>query len=91
MTRLPPEIQAALDTLEPAIRRAFLEAVEQITSAAQLRTIVGHLSDGNVDAAIAALRIDPRFFGPLDRAISEAYYQGGVIALAGLPRLPDPF
>jgi hypothetical protein len=63
----------------------------RITSQAQLSTIVAHLQAGNVEAAILALRLDPVFFQPLDRAIMEAYYRGGVLALASLPRIPDPF
>ena len=40
MARLPKEIEAALSRLEPAIRDAFLEAIDQITSAAQLKRLV---------------------------------------------------
>ena len=88
---LPSDVQALLDELEPEIRKAFLEAIDRITSQAQLSTITAHLQAGNVDAAILALRLDPVFFQPLDRAIMEAYYRGGVLALASLPRIPDPF
>lgn len=88
---LTPQVKAALDKLEPAIRKAFLEAVEAVTSSAQLRVIIGHLEAGNVNAAITALRLDAAFFGPLDRAINESFYQGGVMALANLPSLSDPF
>ena len=88
---LPKDVQALLDALEPQIRDAFIEAVTRITSQAQLSTIVGHLQAGNIEAAIAALRMEPVFFRPLDRIITEAYYRGGVAALAALPKLPDPF
>lgn len=88
---IPREFQAIMDTLEPSVRQAFLEAIEKITSQAQLKVIAGHLEARNIDAAIVALRIDPAFFRPLDRAITDAYYQGGVMALASLPKLPDPF
>ncbi|MDP9590580.1 UNVERIFIED_ORG: hypothetical protein J2W19_003144 [Shinella zoogloeoides] len=88
---LPKDVQALLNELEPQIRDAFLEAIDRITSQAQLSTIVGHLQAGNVEAAITALRMEPVFFQPLDRAIMEAYYRGGVLALASLPRIPDPF
>lgn len=88
---LPRDIQALLDTLEPAIRQAFLDAVKSITSEAQLKIIAGHIEAGNIDSALIALRIDPAFFRPLDRAITDAYYRGGVLALASLPKLPDPF
>lgn len=88
---LPSEIQTLLDALEPEIRRAFIEAIQAITSHAQLAIVEGHLRVGNIEAAIAALKIDPLFFRPLDRAITEAYYRGGVAALAALPKIPDPF
>lgn len=88
---LPRDIQALLDLLEPEIRKAFLEAIQGITSQAQLKAVAGHIEAGNIDAALLALRIDPAFFRPLDRAITDAYYRGGVLALASLPKLPDPF
>ncbi|XHE14083.1 hypothetical protein PCC82_04860 [Agrobacterium deltaense] len=87
----PSEFQAILDALEPEVRKAFLDAIGRITSQAQLQTVVGHIQNGNIEAAIAALRVDPVFFQPLDRALSDAYYRGGVAALAALPKIPDPF
>ncbi|NSZ73337.1 hypothetical protein G6L74_06215 [Agrobacterium tumefaciens] len=87
----PSEVQAIIDALEPEVRKAFLDAIGRITSQAQLQTIIGHIQNGNVEAAIAALRVDPVFFQPLDRALSDAYYRGGVAALAALPKIPDPF
>lgn len=91
MTPIPANIQAVLDTLEPQLRQAFLDAVARVQSAAQLQAIIGHLEAGNIEAAVQALRLDKAFFAPLDRAISEAQWQGGVMALASLPRLRDPF
>lgn len=87
----PSEVQAILDALEPEVRKAFLDAIGRITSQAQLQTVVGHIQNGNIEAAVAALRVDPVFFQPLDRALSDAYYRGGVAALAALPKIPDPF
>lgn len=88
---LPSEVQAILDAFEPEVRKAFLDAIGRITSQAQLQTVIGHIQNGNIEAAVAALRVDPVFFQPLDRALSEAYYRGGVAALAALPKIPDPF
>jgi hypothetical protein len=87
----PSEVQAILDAMEPEVRKAFLDAIGRITSQAQLQTVIGHVQNGNIEAAIAALRVDPVFFQPLDRALSDAYYRGGVAALAALPKIPDPF
>ena len=70
---------------------AFMEAIAKVTSTAQLQTIVGHLEAGNIEAAVQALKLDPSFFAPLDRALNEAQYQGAVMVLAGLPKIKDPF
>jgi hypothetical protein len=88
---LPREVEVALAKLEKDVAIAFAQAISQITSKAQIAIIVGHLENGSVEAAAAALRIDPRFFQPLDRALDTAYYQGGLMALAALPAIPDPF
>ena len=95
-TPLPIEIQAALLKLEPLMFNAFMEAIAKVTSTAQLQTIVGHLEAGNIEAgnieaAVLALKLDPSFFAPLDRALNEAQYQGAVMVLAGLPKIRDPF
>lgn len=88
---LPSEVQAVLDKLEPEVRQAFLDAIVRITSTAQLNTVIAHIEAGNIEAAVLALRIDPTFFQPMDHLLSEAFYQGGVVTLASLPKIPDPF
>lgn len=84
-------IKAILDRLEPAVRRAFEEAIADIRSAAQLQAVIGHLEAGDINAAIVALNLRAEFFAPLDDALRQAFNAGGVSALAGLPALPDPF
>lgn len=88
---IPAEIEAMLAKLEPEIAAAFRDAIERITSSAQLATIVGALERGDINAVIIALRLDPVFFDPLDRAIANAFWQGGAHALLRLPAIPDPF
>ena len=88
---LPADVQAILDTLEPAFRKAFADAVDKVTSAAQLRLIEDALRAGNINAAIQALQLDSTFYAPLDRMISEAFWQGGMTVAAGLPVLNSPF
>lgn len=90
MARLPRDIQALIDRLEPAIRRAFLEAIDQITNAAQMNRLIAALEAGNVEEAIEALRIEQGFFSPLNEAKRGAYLDGGNLVMAGL-KLKDPF
>lgn len=90
MSQLPKEIEAALARLEPAIRDAFLAAIDQITSAAQMKRLLAAIEAGRIEEAIEALRIEQGFFSPLNEAIRQAYLDGGAIVLAGL-RLKDPY
>lgn len=90
MNRIPAELQALIDALEPAIRAAFLDAVQAMQSEAQIALVIDALEANDMQRLYAVLNIDPRFFVPLDRAINEAFYQGGVSALAGLPVIRDP-
>jgi len=83
-------IQAALELMEPAFRDAFLRAVEDVRSSAQLASLIAALERGDVQQAMAILNVDPAFWAPLDDAIRQAYLLGGRNAIAALPVIPDP-
>lgn len=87
----PKTIADLLELLEPSVRAAFLAAVDDVKSEAQLRVIVAALQDGRIDDAMRGLQFSPAFFAPLDDAIRDAHLQGGRNALLGVPVLPDPF
>ena len=88
---IPKRLQDQLDKFEPQFRKAFLAAIQDVRSSAQLSTIVGHLEAGNITAAVAALNLAPGFFAPLDDTIRAAYLAGGRDALAALPAISSPF
>ena len=85
------DILALLDRLEPTVRRAFLAAIADVKSEAQMAVIAGAIERGDFEAAFQALNLRQEFFAPLDDALRAAYLQGGAEALAGLPRIPGPF
>jgi hypothetical protein len=75
-----------LDKISPKLRQAFEEAIADITSTAQIKMLEDAIKAGDVQRALLAIRLDESFFAPFDRAISEAYYQGGVYQMARLPK-----
>jgi len=85
------DIERLIAALEPTIRNAFLSAVADLRSEAQIAVIVSALDEGRVDDAIKALNLGPEFFAPLDDALRAAYLMGGRDAIAGLPAIADPF
>jgi len=68
-----------------AIADAFMAAVEDLRSAAEVQRLIAAIDAGNVEAAIAALHIDRAAYGPVMDALQIAYSEGGQNAAAGLP------
>lgn len=79
-----------LDELEPHVRDAFLKAIKDIQSEAQMAMLIGRYEAGDIEGFIRVLNLRDEFFAPLDDALRAAYLEGGRNALVGLPVLPDP-
>lgn len=71
----------------PAVRDAFLAAFRVIRDQSNAVAIAEALAAGNIEGAIALLRLDRTAFTVFDRAIENARVAGGVAALGGL-KLP---
>lgn len=84
-------VEELLDKHEPLIREAFLRAIDDIRSSVTLRVMVERLERGDIIGAAEAVNVDPAAFGPLERAIAEAYYDGGNAEVGNYPlvRYPD--
>lgn len=80
-----------ISRFEPDVRKAFLEAIDDIKSAIVLRRIVERLEKGDIAGAIRAFGLDDTAaFRPLDRAIAQAFEGGGIAAVQDMPTLRDP-
>lgn len=83
-------IEQLTDAWEPVIRLAFIEAVRDLTSRAELGRIVERLERGDIAGAIEAVHLDPAAFRTLDNAIAQAFDAGGSSTIGALPVLRDP-
>lgn len=90
MSKTPKALQAAIDAMEPAFRKAFIAAVQDIRSNAQLSVVTRAIEEGRIEDAMRALNVDSAFWAPLDDTIRQAYLMGGRDAIAALPVIPDP-
>ncbi|TPN90148.1 head morphogenesis protein [Mesorhizobium sp. B1-1-5] len=92
LVRLTPRqrFDILVSQFEPAVRAAFIEAIDDITSNIVLRRIVERLERGDINGAINAMHLDPAAFRPLDEAIRAAFNGGGVATVEGMPTLRDP-
>jgi len=86
---LPRDIERILKRIEPRFRRAFQQAFSDIASGIVLRDVVDAIQARNAQAALEALRLEPAFLQPLDRAIADAFVDGGSEALARIPVDPN--
>src|SRR5688572_21459619 len=78
-----------VETWEPVIRRAFLDAVNSIRSAISLQLLVERLERHDLAGAIDVLRIEREAFGGLEVAIADAFNAGGMATVEDL-RMRDP-
>ena len=76
-----------LDDLAPGVQQAFLQSISNIQSDAQLNLIITALNDGDIDRALRLLNISAAYFAPLDRALADAYQQGGDWAIEGIKQI----
>ena len=83
-------IEQLTDEFEPQMRAAFLDAVADITSRAELGRIVERLEKGDIAGAVEAVHLDPAAYSALDRTITSAFDAGGRSAIGALPKLRDP-
>lgn len=82
-------IEELVERFAPELRKAFLTAIADITSSADLKRIVTALEARDIEAAILAIHLDPAAFRPLDIALASAFEAGGVTVADALPLLRD--
>lgn len=79
-----------LDRYGKEIADAFLRAIDDLTSAAELRRLTAAIEAGQIEEALDALHIDPAAYNDMLDVIRRSYTEAGRIATDGLPRrLPD--
>lgn len=72
------KFELLLETYEPKLRQAFLDAIADIRSQVTLKLLVERLERGDVQGALDALHIERSAFGPLELALAESYNAGGI-------------
>ena len=79
-------ILALLDQFEPAIARAFREAIGGIRGDAILAEVEAAVATGSADAVMRALRLDRAAFMSLETGIQQAYTSAGAAEAGALTR-----
>jgi hypothetical protein len=82
-------LEQLADRFEPEMQAAFLAAIADIVSGAELGRITERLERGDINGALRALHIDPAAFREFEEAIRQAYIAGGVATTEGFPPIRD--
>ncbi len=75
---------------EPAIRAAWIEAIDRIRSNIVLKRIVEKLERGDVAGVVRDIGIDDGAFAKFEQAMIQAYHSGGIATVDSMPALRDP-
>lgn len=79
-----------LDRYGRKIADAFLAAIEDLRSAADVQRVVTALEAGNIEAAVEALRTDPAAYSDFLDVLQQGYTEAGKETASGLSgRRPD--
>lgn len=78
MSKLDADIAAIIQIQEPAIRRAFERAINDIRDGAKITALRDALKRGDIEGAVNAIEIDNAAFSELRGAILNAYGQAGI-------------
>lgn len=73
-----------LDRYGREIADAFLAAVRDLATAADLQRMIAAIEAGNVDAALSALNLDAAAFGPMLEAIRSGYVSAGTLTAGAI-------
>jgi len=71
-----------LDRLSPQVAEAFEQSIANIRSDARLRALEDAIRRQDVQGMVDVLGLEDAYFAPLDRALRDAYEQGGDWAMA---------
>ncbi len=84
------QILELLERYGPTIRDAILTGIREIRDDARLREIIRMIEQNNVEGAMRALGYNPGVFSRFHIMMVQAFEQGGMMAMAMMPRYtPD--
>lgn len=72
--------QKLIAELEPKLQKAFLQAIADLKRGVNWSQLIEALKNGDLDAAVAVLSIEPAVFSSYYEAKVSAYTQGGTLA-----------
>jgi len=76
---LPSSLQELIDQMEPQVRQAFLDAIDDITDETVVKTLEEAIATGNIEHALSMLNLDPVVFSGVADAVADVYKYAAVL------------
>lgn len=72
------------------VAEAFFRALDELRSGVELQRVAAAIENGDIEAALEALHIEPSAFAELPEQVRQAFTEAGRVSAQGLPkRRPD--
>jgi hypothetical protein len=70
-------LKQLLDELAPGVKEAFEKSVANMRSDIQFEALIEALANQDIEGAMRIIRLSAEYYAPLDRAMRNAYEEGG--------------
>lgn len=84
----PREIRDLIKKMEPALARAFMESIRDITDSVKISLLIDAIAKQDIDLVLRLLSISPADFSALSLAQIDAFNQAGAIYISKV-KIPD--
>lgn len=87
---LPSSIQELLDQMEPQVRAAFLDAIEDINDETVIKALEDAIATGNVEHALSILNLDPVVFAGVADTVTDVFKTAAILTAEAARSTRDP-
>lgn len=91
MAAIPASLQELLDTMEPQVKAAFLDAIEDIIDETVLKALEDAIATGNIEHAMSILNLDPVVFAGVADSTSDVYKMAAVLTAESARNTRNPY
>ena len=76
---IPTSLQELIDQMEPQVKAAFLDAIDDITDETVVKSLEDAIATGNIEHALSMLNLDPVVFSGVADAVADVYKYAAVL------------
>ena len=87
---IPTSLQELIDQMEPQVKAAFLDAIDDITDETVVKSLEDAIATGNIEHALSMLNLDPVVFSGVADAVGDVFKYAAVLTAEAARMARDP-